>query len=334
MAALRLDVAVPLRGFELRVALDVDAETVAIVGPSGAGKSTLLRAVAGLVDAGGSVRVGDNDWSRLPPERRSTGFVFQDYALFPHLSVRGNVAFAGPPDGVLERLGIAHLGDAHPGELSGGERQRVALARALARRPQVLLLDEPLSALDPHTRDAVRAELRTTLRELGLPTLIVTHDFVDAAALADRVGVLVEGQLAQLGTPSELLASPASPFVARFAGGNVLHGRARPHDRLTAVALSDGTVILSTDEAAGEVAAVVYPWDVTLGHIVPDDSAQNHVRAIVTTAVPVANRVRVTLGMLTAEVTAESAARLGIREGESLVATWKATATRLVPLER
>jgi molybdate transport system ATP-binding protein len=334
MAALRLDVAVPLRGFTLRVALEVDAGTVAIVGPSGAGKSTLLRAVAGLVDAGGTVRVGDTDWSRLPPERRSTGFVFQDYALFPHLSVRGNVAFAGPPDEVLERLGIAHLADAHPGELSGGERQRVALARALARRPQVLLLDEPLSALDPHTRDTVRAELRATLRELGLPTLVVTHDFVDAAALADRVGVLVEGQLAQIGTPSELLASPASPFVARFAGGNVLHGRARPHDRLTEVALSDGTVILSTDEAAGEVAAVVYPWDVTLGHIVPYDSAQNHVRAIVTTAVPVANRVRVTLGMLTAEVTAESAARLGIREGDTLVATWKATATRLVPLER
>jgi ABC-type sugar transport system ATPase subunit len=160
MAALRLDVTVPLRGFDLRVALDVGAETVAIVGPSGAGKSTLLRAVAGLVDSSGSVHVGDRDWTRLPPQRRSVGFVFQDYALFPHLTVRGNVAFAGPPDGVLERLGIAHLANAHPAELSGGERQRVALARALARRPEVLLLDEPLSALDPHTRDTVRADRR------------------------------------------------------------------------------------------------------------------------------------------------------------------------------
>jgi molybdate transport system ATP-binding protein len=196
----------------------------------------------------------------------------------------------------------------------------------------VLLLDEPLSALDPHTRDTVRAELRTMLRELGLPTLVVTHDFVDAAALADRVGVLVDGRLAQVGSPEELLAAPASAFVARFAGGNVLHGRARPEGALTAVELADRTVLFSTDDAHGNVAAVVYPWDVTLARSAPADSAQNHVRGPVTTAVPVANRVRVTIGPVTAEVTADSAARLGIREGEQLVATWKATATRLVRL--
>jgi molybdate transport system ATP-binding protein len=332
MAALRFDLSVSLRAFELRVALDVGAETVAVVGPSGAGKSTLLRAVAGLVPAAGSVVVAGREWTRLPPERRSVGFVFQDYALFPHLTVRGNVAFAGPLDGILERLGITHLADARPADLSGGERQRVALARALARRPEVLLLDEPLSALDPHTRDAVRGELRSTLRELGLPTLVVTHDFVDAAALADRVGVLVDGALAQVGPPEELIASPASPFVARFAGGNVIHGRARRDGALTAVELDDRTVILSTDEAEGEVAAVVYPWDVTLARALPADSAQNHVQAQVSTAVPVANRVRVTVGPVTAEVTADSAARLGIREGELLIASWKATATRLVPL--
>jgi molybdate transport system ATP-binding protein len=332
MAALRLDVTVPLRGFDVRVALEVGAETVAIVGPSGSGKSTLLRAVAGLVDSTGSVHVGERDWTRLPPERRSVGFVFQDYALFPHLTVRGNVAFAGSLDGVLERLGIAHLANAHPAELSGGERQRVALARALARRPDVLLLDEPLTALDPHTRDSVRAELRSTLRDLRLPTLVVTHDFVDAAALADRVGVLVEGALAQIGTPEELIASPATPFVARFAGGNVLHGHARRNGALTAVELIDRSVIFSTDAGDGDVAAVVYPWDVTLARVLPADSAQNHVQGEVSTVVPVANRVRVTVGPVTAEVTAESAARLAIREGELLIASWKATATRLVQL--
>jgi molybdate transport system ATP-binding protein len=160
----------------------------------------------------------------------------------------------------------------------------------------------------------------------------VTHDFVDAAALADRVGVLVDGQLAQLGTPEELLSAPASPFVARFAGGNVLHGRARAEGALTAVELAGGEVIISTDEAQGDVAAVVYPWDVTLARTAPADSAQNHVRGAVASAVPVANRIRVTIGPVTAEVTADSAARLGIREGEQLVATWKATATRLVAL--
>ena len=332
MAELRLDVAVPLRAFELRVALDVGAETVAVVGPSGAGKSTLLRAVAGLVPSRGHVHVNGSDWSSLPPERRSVGFVFQDYALFPHLSVRSNVAFGGEPGSVLERLRIAHLADARPRDLSGGERQRVALARALARDPQVLLLDEPLSALDPHTRDTVRVELRATLRELELPAIVVTHDFVDAAALADRVGVLVDGRIVQLGLADELIASPVSPFVARFAGGNVLHGIARRAATLTSVELNDRNVILSSDDAIGEVAAIVYPWDVTLSRALPSDSAQNHVQGTVTSVVPVANRMRVTVGAVTAEVTAESAQRLQIREGDLLVASWKATATRLVSL--
>jgi molybdate transport system ATP-binding protein len=332
MAELRLDVAVPLRTFELRVALDVGAETVAVVGPSGAGKSTLLCAIAGLVPARGRVEVDGRDWSALAPERRSVGFVFQDYALFPHLSVRGNVAFGGPPEDLLERLGIAQLADAHPRDLSGGERQRVALARALARKPEVLLLDEPLAALDAHTRDTTRVELRATLRELGLPAIVVTHDFVDAASLADRVGVLVEGTLVQIGRADELISTPVSPFVARFAGGNVLHGHARRAATLTSVELADRNVILSSDDAEGEVAAIVYPWDVTLSRVLPSDSAQNHVQAEVTSVVPVANRVRVTVGAVTAEITAESAERLQIREGDLLVASWKATATRLVAL--
>jgi ABC-type sulfate/molybdate transport systems ATPase subunit len=330
VAALRLDVTVPLRAFDLRVALETGAETFAVVGPSGAGKSTLLRAIAGLVPARGVVQVNGRDWSKLPAERRSIGFVFQDYALFPHLTVRGNVAFGGPADGLLEQLGIAHLADARPRELSGGERQRVALARALARRPEVLLLDEPLAALDPHTRDTVRAELRATLRELELPAIIVTHDFVDAAALADRVGVLVDGALVQVGTAEELIAAPVSPFVARFAGGNVLQGHARREGELTAVELADRSVVLSADPAEGAVAAIVYPWDVTLARALPSDSAQNHLQAEVQSIVPVGNRVRVTVGPVTAEVTAESASRLRLREGDLLVASWKATATRLV----
>jgi molybdate transport system ATP-binding protein len=331
MASLRLDARVALREFELRVALAVGAETLALAGPSGAGKSTLLRAVAGLVP-GARVVVDGEDWTALPPERRSVGFVFQDYALFPHLTVRRNVEFAGPAGDLLDRLRIANLADARPSELSGGERQRVALARALARRPKVLLLDEPLAALDPHTRDAVRGELRATLRELDLPAIVVTHDYLDAAALADRVGVLVRGELVQEGSAEALIAAPSSPFVAEFAGACLLRGRARRDGDLTRVTLGDGTEIASTDAATGDVAAVVYPWEVTVGPDSPADSAQNHVRGRVTAVVPVANRVRVTVGAVTAEVTAASAARLGLREGDEAVATWKAAGTRLVSL--
>jgi molybdate transport system ATP-binding protein len=332
VAALRLDLAVPLRDFTLRVALEAGAETVALVGPSGAGKSTLLRAIAGLVAATGTLEVDGDDWARLPAERRPVGFVFQDYALFPHLSVRANVAFGGEPGDLLERLRIGHLADARPRELSGGERQRVALARALARRPRLLLLDEPLAALDPHTRDAVRVELREALRALDIPALVVTHDFVDAAALADRVGVLVRGELVQVGSAEELIASPVSPFVARFAGGNVLHGVASRAGEVTEVALDGGARIVSTDDAGGVVAAVVYPWEVTVAREVAPDSAQNHVRGPISAIVPVGNRVRVTVGPVTAEVTAASVERLGLREGDVAVATWKATATTLVPL--
>jgi molybdate transport system ATP-binding protein len=340
MDALAAAFRLPLRAFDLELELEV-AGTLAIVGPSGAGKSTILRAVAGLArPAEGRIALSDEVWfddatgTWRAPEDRRVGLVFQDYALFPHLTVRQNVAFGGRAnvDALLDRFGISALTHARPGSLSGGERQRVALARALARDPAVLLLDEPLAALDPHTRDHVRSELRATLRDLQLPTLIVTHDFVDAAALADRVGVLVDGRLLQVGTAEELIGAPVSPFVARFAGGNVLHGRARRDGDLTTVELPDRTLILSADEADGDVAAIVFPWDVTLARALPSDSAQNHVRAEVQSVVPVGNRVRITVGPLTAEVTAESVRRLSIREGDLLVATWKATATRLVAI--
>jgi molybdate transport system ATP-binding protein len=333
MGSLTLDLDVPLRAFRLSLSLEVGAETVALVGPSGAGKTTTLRAVAGLVPHGGRVALGDEDWSQLPPERRSVGLVFQEYALFPHLTVQRNVAFAGPVDGLLERFGIAHLAAARPAELSGGERQRVALARALARRPRVLLLDEPLAALDPHTRGAVRGELRATLRELGLPTIVVTHDFVDASTLADRVGVIVEGRIVQIGRPEDLIAAPATPYVAEFTGANLLRGTARATgDGLTEVLLDDGTRLFSTDAADGAVGVIVYPWEVALARELPLDSTQNHIRGSIESLAPVGNRVRVRIGAVTAEITAQSADRLALKEGELAVASFKAAGTRVVPL--
>jgi molybdate transport system ATP-binding protein len=269
----------------------------------------------------------------VPPEQRRVGLVFQDYALFPHMSVRGNVAYAGPVGNLLERFRIAHLADARPAELSGGERQRVALARALAREPDVLLLDEPLAALDAHTKVTVRSELHELLRELALPTILVTHDYEDAAALADEVGVLVDGKLRQVAPPAELVAQPNDAFVASFTGANLLRGRAAPGD-LTEVVLEGGERVFSTDEAEGEVGVVVYPWEVSVAraHAGDVDSALNVIRGEVGSVVPVGNRVRVRVGPLTAEVTASSAERLGLAGGGVAYATFKATGTRLVPL--
>ena len=340
MDALELDIHLPLRSFALELELGVGRETFALVGPSGAGKTTVLRAVAGLARPGaGRIRLGEqvlfDSAGRVDvaPEDRRVGFVFQDYALFPHMTVEQNVAYGGrarAPE-LLDRFRISHLSKARPGQLSGGERQRVGLARALAREPEILLLDEPLSALDPHTRAALRIELREILDDLGLPVLLVTHDFHDAAVLADRVAALVDGKVRQAGTPSELIAAPADAFVASFTGANVLSGVARPGaGGLTEVALEDGGVLYSVDGAAGPVEVAVYPWDVSVAREAPDDSALNHVRGPITSLVVVGNRARIQVGGLVGEVTTTSAERLALGEGDVVTASFKAAATRLV----
>ena len=194
--------------------------------------------------------------------------MFQEYALFPHMTVRQNVAFAGRAAGRR----AARSGSAsrtwparEPRRLSGGERQRVGLARAIASDPAVLLFDEPLSALDAHTRMQVRAELFDLLRELRLPALLVTHDFEDATALADRVGVIVEGRIHQTGTPAGLLDAPADAFVASFVGSNLMPGVARTLGRgLAEVVLEHGGVIRAVAGPEGAVGAVVHPWDVAV----------------------------------------------------------------------
>jgi ABC-type sulfate/molybdate transport systems ATPase subunit len=247
--------------------------------------------------------------------------------------VAQNVAYGarGRAAELLERFRIAHLADARPGELSGGERQRVGLARALARDPGVLLLDEPLSALDPHTRAALRLELKELLDELDLPVLLVTHDFHDAAVLADRVAALADGRVRQIGTPSELIAAPADAFVASFTGANVLAGVARRGaGGLTEVTLDGGGVVYSVDGAVGNVEVAVYPWDVSISREPPHDSALNHVRGPITSLVVLGNRARVQVRGLVGEVTAASAERLALREDEVVMASFKAAATRLV----
>ena len=320
------------------VAFEVPAgTTLAITGPSGAGKTTILRAIAGLTP-GATVTHAGEDWTGLAPERRAVGFVFQDHALFPHLSARGNVAYAATTparaDELLARFGLTGRAHAKPRELSGGERQRVALARALARDPKVLLLDEPLSALDVRTRAAATRELAGVLRASDAPAILVTHDFAEAATLADRIAVLDAGRIVQHGTAQELAADPASAFVADLTGAVVLTGVAHPAEGgLTRVELDGGGTILSTDAATGPVAATVHPWEISIGES-SATSARNRIEATVETVSTIGSRVRLGLSAgqpLVAEVTAPAVEALGLAPGSRVTASFKAAATRLVP---
>jgi molybdate transport system ATP-binding protein len=351
---LRAQLAIALREFELELELEVErGSCLALVGPSGAGKSTVLRAIAGLhrpdrgrVALAGDVWLETAAGTDLPPERRSCGYLFQDYALFPHMSVWRNVAFGleGIPraqrrrraEAALEAFGVAGLADATPGGLSGGERQRVALARALAREPGVLLLDEPLAALDARTGAAAARELAATLERTAAPTVLVTHDFAEAALIADQVAVIDRGRIVQRGAAGELSARPASAFVADFAGAAVLFGVASASaGGSTVVELEGGGRVASSDRATGPVGAAVYPWEITLepAGASPHGSALNRLEARVTSVTEIGNRARI--GLLAsqpfaAEVTSESVTRLNLSPGARVTATWKATATRLV----
>ncbi len=239
---------------------------------------------------------------------------------------------------LLERFGLSERAEARPAALSGGERQRVALARALAPQPRVLLLDEPLSALDARTRARAGRELSTILHSLEIPTVLVTHDFNEAALLGDEIGVIDGGAIIQRGSASELAAAPATAFVADFTGAVVLTGTARSdRDELTVVDLDGGGVASSTDRGSGRVALSVYPWEITIRHAPAheEESAQNHVTARVLSVTTVGNRVRVGLAAgqpLVAEVTGKAAEDLHLAIGSEVVASWKATATRMVPL--
>jgi molybdate transport system ATP-binding protein len=333
----------------------VPAGCLALAGPSGAGKTTLLRVVAGLTRPhAGRVSVDGEVWTDVaadvfvPAELRRCGYLFQDYALFPHLSAWRNVAYALPEvprrlrrsraESLLERFGIAHLAQSRPMALSGGERQRVALARTLARSPKVLLLDEPLSALDARTRAAAGRELGKALREAGVPALLVTHDFSEAALLGDEVAVVDRGRLVQRGSARALASEPASAFVADFLGASVLEGTATPASRgLTVLALDGGGTVASTDEVRGRAAASVFPWEVTLEPpgTAEHGSAQNRLPGTVLSVTPVGNRFRIALATpqpLAAEVTEAAFDRLALLVGDQVDACWKATATRLSPL--
>jgi molybdate transport system ATP-binding protein len=328
----------------LEVDLHVDDEIVAVLGPNGAGKTTLLRVLAGLValDAGtltvdGRVLDDPGRGVFVGPERRPIGMVFQDYLLFPFLSARENVAFGLRSRGVpradarrradewLTRLGLDGRADARPSELSGGQAQRVALARALISEPRVLLLDEPLAALDAGARIEIRRELREQLAAAPGARIIVTHDPVDAATLADRVVILEAGGIVQQGRMDDIALHPRSGYVADLVGLNLYHGVAADGT----VTLADGAqVVVADHDITGDVYLAIHPRAVALQLDRPHGSVRNQWPGRITTIDRLGDRVRVAIdGALTvvAEITREATQDLALEPGTPVIAAVKAS---------
>ncbi|MFB7265131.1 ABC transporter permease, partial [Streptomyces nojiriensis] len=323
--------------------LILDAEpgtTIAVVGENGAGKTTLLRALLGLTPrAHAALRLGDDDVTTLPPHKRQVAWVPQDGALFPHLTAVANTAYGLRARGVpraqarreaqawLDRLGVLHLADRRPAQLSGGQAQRVALARALAARPRLLLLDEPLAALDQTTRARVRHTLRTHLAGFGGVCLIVTHDPVEAVSLADRVLVLAHGRALQDAPPAEVTRNPRSPWVARMLGRNAWPGTASA-DGL-ALAAGGRLVVAETLPEGAKALAIIAPEAVSVHRDRPGGSPRNVWPGTVREITAVGSRLRVLIASaqapdLVAEITPDAAAELGIVDGAAVWTSVKA----------
>ncbi|HET7580112.1 MAG TPA: ABC transporter ATP-binding protein [Bacillales bacterium] len=342
---LKCSVRKTLRDFDLDMDFTVGNETLVIVGHSGCGKSTTLKLLAGLTAPDeGRITVGERvfyDGERkrnVTPEARSLGFVFQNYALFPHLSVFENVAYG--LDGkklskadkttrvkdMLQMLNIPHLVDSMPADLSGGEQQRVALARALVLQPGVLLLDEPLSALDVTTRGRVRRELKKTLASLEIPTIIVTHDYEDAISLGDRILVMDRGHIIQEGTARELLTRPRSPFVADFSGTNFFSGEVLGSENgMSRVRLNEsGKVFWSAQSAVeGSLSVMIYPWDIRLATAKPADGSRNVIEGEAVNILSYGNRARVEMEgevPLITETSESMIEELGLKEQDTVYA--------------
>ncbi len=301
-------------------------ELVALLGPSGCGKTTTLRLLAGLEDAdAGRITVGGRDLTHVSAAKRDMGMVFQAYSLFPHMTVRQNVAFGlrlrrvGVAErdrralDMLDLVGLSTQRDRYPHQLSGGQQQRVALARALAIEPQVLLLDEPLSALDAKVRAQLRDEIRRIQLEVGITTLFVTHDQEEALAIADRVGVMRDGRIEQLAAPIEVYSRPATSFVAEFVGlSNRLAGEVRDGQ----VTIRGYTLpLVERDVPDGQVVALVRPEAVTLASGPPAETGPLAGTVIAITFLGATSRVTVDLGDVTVMAQLSTSDAAGLSAG-------------------
>lgn len=336
--------------FELEVAFTArPGEVVAVLGPNGAGKSTLLRVISGLlaldhgtVTLDGTV-LDDGRGRAVTPQQRALGVVFQDHRLFPHLRVVDNVGYGLRARGVrrsaarataggwLERLGLGELSRRYPRQLSGGQAQRVALARALACSPAALLLDEPLAALDVQTRAEIQGELREHLGAFAGPTVIVTHDPIEALLLAQRIVVLEDGRVVQEGTPAEITSRPLTPYVARLVGMNLYRGRSAQH----VVTLDGGGTLVTADSVDGPVLVALRPSAFTVHTHEPSrSSARNLWRGEVVSLAPLGDRIRITVAAeqtTTVDVTASAVAELDLAPGRRVWLAAKATDVTAYP---
>jgi molybdate transport system ATP-binding protein len=364
-----------LNSFHLQMQFSARAgETLVLLGESGSGKTTMLRLLAGLLmpDRGyielGSVCYFDSEQRIvLPSQERSIGMVFQDYILFPHLSVFENIAFGLQAqhfsrglmrqriDEVIERVHLGGLERRKPGQLSGGQQQRVAIARALALQPQLLLLDEPMAALDVQTRREVRQELRQILREANIVTVLVTHHYLEALLFGQQILVLDQGQVIQQGTQRDLLEYPRSSYIAELVGMNFFQGRIRAYEaeQTCIIQLSSSAqnmeIVATLKEQTGpgekaeigtEACVIVDPRNITLYQSQPEGSARNLFQGQIIQILPISgaagahsegSRLRVSLSIsgnttpLTAEISEASAARLNLQEGQQIFAAFKAS---------
>ncbi|MEU1731613.1 ABC transporter ATP-binding protein [Streptosporangium sp. NPDC020145] len=343
---LRARVVVTRPSFRLDIGLTVaPGQVVALLGPNGAGKTTALRALAGLTPMDdGHITLDGRPLHTLPAEHRPVGMVFQDYLLFPHLSALENVAFGPRCQGAgrararrtaaewLRRIGLEEYAATRPGRLSGGQAQRVALARALAAEPRLLLLDEPLAALDAHTRLEIRSRLRRHLADFDGATVLVTHDPLDAMVLADLLVVVEDGTVVQEGTPAEVARRPRTDYVARLVGLN-LHRGVATGSHVT-VGTGDGVRFRVAEPVEGPAFVAFAPSAVALYRTRPDGSPRNLWRAVIEGVERHGDSVRVHLeGPLpvAADVTTAAVAELGLAPGQSIWASVKATETHAYP---
>lgn len=322
-----------------------------ILGPTGAGKTILLETIAGIHPPdSGRIWLDNHEITSMEPRTRNIGMVYQDYMLFPHLTVEKNISFGlrqkKMPPGEQQKivtetstlLEISSLLDRYPGTLSGGEQQRVALARALVLRPKILLLDEPINALDSTTRQKMRGELLRIKNATGTTIVHITHHFDDVYMLADRIAIMRDGRIVQAGEPSEVFLHPVDPFVAEFLGiGNMIRGISKKAGDLVEINAGSGQGFFAASSVVGEVIATLHPEDIILSLAPFASSARNCLSGTVSEIVPSGSTVRVILDAgfpLTALLTRESCRELHLVAGSMVFATFKASAVHVISVTR
>lgn len=319
-----------------------EGEYFVILGPTGTGKTVILEVIAGMYRPdSGEIYFKNQNISSLYPEQRGISFVYQDYALFPHLNVEENIIFGLKVQNISQKsikkslrdmvalLGIEHLLQRYPTTLSGGEQQRVAIARALITSPEILLLDEPLSALDPRTRQAFQEELQKIHAMLGTTTIHITHDFSEALVLGDRIAILQDGAIVQVGTPTEVFHHPASCFVAEFVGAeNILSGQCTGG----VIKVAPGVDIHAISPEQGKVNLTIRPEDIIISHQPLTSSAQNSLPGTVLQMYNLGPLVKLTIDSgvtLTVLLSKQSVEEMALRPGQKVWATFKASAVHV-----